>query len=104
MPLRIPAASLAQAMIVAAALALLAFWPPRRGAMLLVPLRGTLAQTVNAALAGHASLLGQGPVPGSIVVFGDRARLVAAIGNKAVVVLAAPATGCGKFTLDEDAS
>lgn len=40
-------------------------------------------------------LLGNGPVPNSLVVVGDRTRIARRIPAGDVLILAAPAAGCG---------
>ena len=99
MPLRMPPA-LTQTVLCVAAFLLLALWPPQHGPMLLIPLGGTLATTINIAASGHAALLGPGPFPGSMVIFGDRGRVRVAIGGKAIMLMAATPAGCGSFTAD----
>ncbi|MBO9714978.1 MAG: hypothetical protein J7495_18850 [Sphingomonas sp.] len=76
-----------------AGLVLLALWPPVRGAMIVVPLSGQAADAVL-ALEGGARLLGEGPLPGSLVVTGNRVKLAAALKGRALL-LAAPAMLCG---------
>ena len=72
-------------------------WPPASGEMLLVPVTGTDANIVaKTALAGGAMLLGAGPVRGSMVVVGDRSRIMHAISSWDIVVTAAPPAGCGQ--------
>ncbi len=81
-----------------AMLALVAFtmWPPSSGAMLLVPLAsGSLDSVAKIALAGGATLLGAGPLPGSLVVVGNRSRIFQQIRAWDVVLMAAPPAGCG---------
>jgi hypothetical protein len=74
------------------ALLAVAFTPPAQGRMLLVPLDG---QPVNrAAVVGlRATPLAAGPLPGSLVVDGDR-ELLSALWARRVLVLAAPAALC----------
>ncbi len=85
----------AQGAVVAAAFAVMAFWPPSSGRMLLVPVAGGDANVVaKVALAAGAGLLGSGPLPGSMLVVGDRARILRAITGSNIVVVAAPRGGC----------
>ena len=85
-----------QCAVVMIALAIMALRPPDRGAMLLVPLwGGRLADSINLARDADAGLLARGPLPGSIIVLGDRRRLDLVLAGRSFVVLAAPATGCG---------
>lgn len=97
MPLRRPGpAILAQAAAAVAAMLALPMWPPASGKLLLVPITGGDANDMaRIALDGGAALIGAGPLPGSLVVAGDRAELVAHIPNIAALVTAAPATACG---------
>lgn len=71
----------------------LAMWPPATGAMLLVPLSADANATARASVAAGALILGSGPLPGSMVVVGDRRRIAARFGW--VVITAAPASACG---------
>ena len=74
------------------ALLAVAFTPPPRGRMLLVPLDGRpVSRAAIEALA--ATPLRAGPMPGSWVVDGDRARL-SGLWAERVLVLAAPAALC----------
>lgn len=74
----------------------LAFSPPAEGAIFLLPV-GAQAQaaTLPAALAGDARLIGPGPLPHSLIVYGDRARLAAAARDRSIFILAAPFAACG---------
>lgn len=75
------------------ALLVVAFTPPTRGRMLLVPLDGRPVS--RAGIEGAAATpLKAGPLPGSWVVEGDRGRLSSLWAQK-VMVLAAPAALCG---------
>lgn len=95
MQLRAPSALVAgQFLAGMVAFAILAFWPPERGPMLLVPASGDPVEAINAAVAGGAALIGQGPVPGSIVVSGDRGRISDGIVGRAMLLVAAPPAGC----------
>lgn len=88
--------TLVQIGAVVAAMAGLAFAPPARGRMLLVPLApGGAAKLPAAAVAGGAKLLGTGPVPGSLVVVADRARLDGVSLADGMVILSAPPLLCG---------
>jgi len=86
----------AQLVLVAMALACAAFWPPAEGRMLLVPVFPGAAQHMLAgAVEGGAQLLGSGPIPGSFVITGNHLAVTAAMGGKAVLILAAPPALCG---------
>lgn len=97
MPPRRPApAILAQTAAALAAMLTLPMWPPASGKLLLVPITGGDANDMaRIAVDGGAALIGAGPLPGSLVVAGDRATLVAHIPHVAAIVTAAPATACG---------
>lgn len=81
-----------QVALAALALLAVAIMPPAHGRMLLVPLDGGPIdpRAVNAA---QATLLSPGPLPGSLVVDGDR-QLLAGFWARRVLVLAAPAALC----------
>lgn len=85
-----------QAVVVSAALVALTLSPPASGKLLLVPWDGTApADILDGALAGGAALLGPGPLPGSLVVIGDRLRIARQLGKRRVLILAGPTAGCG---------
>ena len=75
-------------------LGVLALAPPAEGRMLLVPLAGHSGGMIAAAARQGARLVATGPLPASIVVEGDRARLAAPMRAAGVLLLAAPAAGC----------
>ena len=86
----------AQLLLALFGFAALAFTPPERGAMLLVPLtREARAHLPALAVAHGALLLGVGPGGGSLVVRGDRARLVEALLRHSIIAVAAPEVICG---------
>ena len=86
---------LAQAALVAASGATLAFWPPREGPMLLIALDGRDGgQLVGPALAAGATLAGRGPLANTIIVTGSHASLVP-LTARGVIALAAPSGLCG---------
>lgn len=83
-----------QLAVVLVAAALLA-GPPTRGAMLLVPVTATAERMlVPLAIDRRALLVGSGPMPGSMVVRGDRAALLRPMLRAGVLVFAAPRSGC----------
>lgn len=87
-----------QIAVLIAGAALLAMLPPARGVMLLVPvLSSDIAVPIRTAVAHGAAIIATGPVPGSILVYGDRARLAALWRSHRILLLAAPAAGCGRF-------
>ena len=64
--------------------------------MLLIPSSGHAGHGLAALALSHRSLLiGQGPLPGSLVVFGDRAALLPSMLGRGILVVAAPRAGCG---------
>lgn len=78
------------------ALAALMLWPPVSGAMLVVPLGGGDPGLIaRIALAGGAVLLEAGPLPGSMIVVGDRARIATRLTSWRIIIVAAPPAGCG---------
>lgn len=93
LPLRSAAAW--QAAIVAGAIGTAALWPPEQGAMLLVPLSGRLAVPANVALDAGAALAAPGPLPGSLVVIGQRAAIAAPALRHGILPLSAPRALCG---------
>lgn len=76
---------------------LLAFAPRRDGPHLVVPLAGGDPGRMAAALGGAgARLVGTGPLPGSLFLWGDGWRLARrALGRGAIVMSAAP-PGCSR--------
>lgn len=86
----------AQLALVVLVLACAAFWPPSQGRMLLVPLLpGAEDQMLGRAIDGGAQVLAGGPLPGSFVISGNHLAVATAIGNRAVLILAAPPALCG---------
>lgn len=78
------------------ALIALPLWPPASGKLLLVPIGGGDANDMaRIAIAGGAALIGAGPLPGSLVVAGDRASVAGRVPGFAALVVAAPAVACG---------
>ncbi len=85
-----------QGSLILAGMGWLAFAPPERGSMLVVPLSpAPLASTLNAVLAGGAAVTGAGPLPGTLLVRGERARIAATL-DSATLLLAAPEGWCGR--------
>lgn len=79
---------------VAAGALLLAMLPPAQGSMLIITWGATSAAA--AALAGDATLLGEGPLPGSLIVRGSRERLLPTMLAAGGIAVAAPALLCGR--------
>ncbi|WP_375380416.1 hypothetical protein [uncultured Sphingomonas sp.] len=81
--------------LVLALLPLLALWPPVSGPMLLVALPGAHeGDLMNAALAGGGAVLGAGPIGGTMIVLGDRARIARQTARRGILILNAPFVGC----------
>lgn len=91
-----------QLMIATVVLLVLAFAPPDRGEMLLVPLSG---RTISPALLSRLPLVPEraGPLPGSLLVFGSSEGHVGQLLNRGVLVLSAPQPMCGTPYPKEDA-
>lgn len=89
----------AQIVIGCAGLLLLVAVPPSHGRLLLIPYSEAAATgLVATALSNGARLVEEGPFPGSLVVFGDRATLLPAMLRQGVLVTASPPAGCGNRT------
>lgn len=74
----------------------LIFAPPAQGKILLVPLTASArARLPIAAFGNQALLLGQGPLPGSLVVMEDRQNLTWMMLRLGVLSVAASPAGCG---------
>jgi hypothetical protein len=86
----------AQLGLVGSTFAVASLSPPARGEFLLVPLTAHAAQQVaRLAIEHDALLLSPGPVAGSLIVEGERARLAQAMLSAGIVPLAAPTAPCG---------
>ena len=87
---------LGQIGLTAVTLVVATLWPPVSGRMLLIPLTGADRNaTTVVALAGGARLVGAGPLPGSMVIVGDRARIMRQGQRGRFAAMAAPPAGCG---------
>ena len=76
------------------AMGALAFQPPAHGRIMLMPLTAdAAAKLAPMAVDNGAELIGRGPLGGSLVVSGDRARL-AKLQAAGILLLAAPPSGC----------
>lgn len=73
----------------------LAAIPPARGAMLVVPLAGSQAEAATIAIDAGAAIVGPGPLPGSLIVAGDRRALWPIARHRHALLTAASAAGCG---------
>jgi hypothetical protein len=84
--------------------AVLVAWPPRRGEFLLVPVSANaVASLLPTAVAGHALLIGAGPLPHSYVVRGERSQLAWMMLSHGIVPLAGSAAACGEIAPDAGA-
>lgn len=90
-----PGAALCQTFAAGAIIAAIALWPPQRGPMLMVPLTGHVASVIDVAMTGGAGLLAAGPLPGSMIVMGDRAAIGRQAFDRGILVLSAPRALCG---------
>jgi hypothetical protein len=87
----------AQLLLILIGVPVLAFYPPVQGPMLLVPLSADArAAMVRVATDHGARLMARGPLPGSIVIWGERAALSGPLMAHAVVVMAGDAAACGR--------
>ena len=83
-----------QLTIAVALLGLLAFSPPDRGEMLLIPLTG---QPISPVLFSRLPMVAErpGPLPGSMLVFGSSEGQVWHLLGHGVLILSAPRPLCG---------
>lgn len=84
---------LGQALLCVAALGVMLGWPPASGMMLAIPLGA--ASPAPLARAAGLSLVRQGPLPGSLVLFGPRAAIAAHAWHNNILLVAASAINCG---------
>jgi hypothetical protein len=76
--------------------ALIALTPPARGTMLIVPLGGLHQGEMTALALSHgASVMQRGPLPSSMIIYGDRAQLLLPLARAGVLMVAGGAVGCG---------
>lgn len=86
---------IAQVTAVLAGFVAFAVYPPRNGAILLLPLDHQAGLRLGrSALASGATLLGRGPTDLSLIVEGDRERLGTALAGNLVLMVAAPRSWC----------
>lgn len=79
------------------AFTVLAFFPPSNGRMIIVSLGAADRDAaLNTALLHGARLVGPGPLWGTFVIEGVRARLSGPLARKGTIVIAAPPAGCGQ--------
>lgn len=95
-------AAAGQLILAAAVLCVLAFAPPPRGQMMLVPLNG---DPISPSLLKQLPLVPErpGPTPGSLLVFGSSEGQFMRLLEQGVLVLSAPRSMCGAPVLEENA-
>jgi hypothetical protein len=88
------AALVAQLLLAAVVLCVLAFAPPERGQMMLVPLDGN---PISPSLLKTLPLVTErpGPTPGSLLVFGSSEKQFVPLLERGVLILSAPRAMCG---------
>lgn len=85
----------AQVALAIAGLAAAGLAPPERGSLLAVPLgNASAAEIINVALAQGAGIEGRGPWGDTVVLWGERDPLSAALRAHGVVLLAASPELC----------
>ncbi|MEO0501548.1 MAG: hypothetical protein AAF205_13530 [Pseudomonadota bacterium] len=85
-----------QVILTCLGLSALAFMPAAGGDLLVLSIGDRSGNTaLRLALAHGGRPVGPGPVPGSVVVRGDRDRLRDASRGLPIFILAAPRAGCG---------
>lgn len=96
------AALIAQLSLAAMVLCVLAFAPPARGEMMLVPLDGN---PISPDLLKQLPLVPErpGPLPGSLLVFGSSEDQFVRLLEQGVLVLSAPQALCGGPPLENQA-
>jgi hypothetical protein len=78
---------------------LLAIAPATKGSMLLVSIKERPpGELIALALARGASLIQRGPLPSSVIVYGERSRLLVPLAREGVLTLAGGAAGCRPVT------
>jgi hypothetical protein len=76
-------------------LCVLSVMPPRTGAMILIPLAPQFETAVaRLAIAHDARLVQIGPLPGSLIVIGDRTELVLPMIRNGILTIGAIGSGC----------
>lgn len=90
--------SLQIALVVIGIAALMAM-PGKGGDVLLIPISGTLATTVNLALAHEARLIEAVPSVGGVIVSGDGWHMMRPMLGQGTLVIGVPAVFCGSSSL-----
>ena len=92
-------ALLVQGAVVTLALLAAILAPPEEGPMMVIPLDGgRMAQTMAWASGDGSALLGIGPLPGSVLVYGKRKQVTQAAWQHNSIVVKAPAIFCGSLS------
>ncbi|WP_294260018.1 hypothetical protein [uncultured Sphingomonas sp.] len=86
----------AQCLLVIGGIGALLLAPPAEGALLIVPVAGSGVGALNAAIGAGARLVGEGALPGSLVVEGRRDAMLATVLRAGGVVVAARPALCGQ--------
>ena len=96
------AAIIPQLLLAAAVMCVLAFAPPERGQMMLVPLDGN---PVSPSLLKQLPLIPErpGPTPGSLLVFGSSQGQFVHLLGQGVLILSAPRSICGPSHVETSA-
>jgi len=86
----------AQMLVITISLAIAALMPLPRGPMLLISMTGLPEGAIlNRALATNARLIGAGPFSASLLVEGDRERLLPSMLPVGIIAIRAPEILCG---------
>lgn len=86
-----------QALFVAGALTAAAAAPPAQGTMLLISTTGLPQRAIlEHAVAAGAQIAGSGRIPASLLVIGDRGRILAEALPAGIIAIAAPGALCGE--------
>jgi hypothetical protein len=91
-----PGALAVQCLLAVGGIAALLLSPPATGTLLVVPVVGSGAGALNAALSGGARLIGRGALPGSLIVEGRRDAMLPAVMRAGGVIVAARPALCGR--------
>lgn len=87
-----------QVAMVCIAIVVMTLAPPREGPIMVIPLgHSAMGQTMDWALPEGVAFLGQGPLPGSILVYARHDRLADAAWQHASLLIKAPEIFCGEI-------
>lgn len=76
----------------------IAFAPPANGAMLIIPLLPTARPAVEVTTAGGL-IVAAGAIPGSVIVVGDRSRILPAVLAGGSIAVSTSRHGCRERSL-----